>query len=451
MTMEVLTPNLAKLAEKQAHPSRTPPPGPSPVTTVLSTIQPEEVRWLWEPYLPCGKVTILQGDPGCGKTYGALNLAARFSRDGLKVVYGTLEDGLADTIRPRLDRMGANLDNILAFEGRRTADGEVMPCTLEDVSTIEAMLRALNPAVLVLDPISAWLGASARMNLANEVRGRLAPLVRMAETLGTAVLLIQHLTKAPTSKALYRGQGSVDFTAAARSVLLLGKSQDGQQAMAHIKSSLGPEGPSLGYQIGEHGFEWTGEVTLTAGDLLEGDASPEDRGAMGEAMDFLEDALAAGPCQAGEVYKRAAGQQISKRTLARARASMGVIVTRHGFQEGSSWELPPHSCQPSPNSAKELLLGTNENSIQVKGNNDIPIPIHANGKALGTNGLPLARMATPRLPCTHPAILAHGHLEVTPAGLEVSADSPQERDRIVALLATPEGQALLAGMKGQVN
>jgi KaiC/GvpD/RAD55 family RecA-like ATPase len=320
---------------------------PGPVTKQFSTVEPEEVTWLWEPYIPKGKLVLFQGDPAAGKTWAALNFAARLTKQGHKVLYGSLEDGLADTLRPRAEKVGADLTKMIALTGRRDEDGTERPLTLMDVDIIEAALAKEKPALLVLDPISAWL-QGADMNKANEVRGKLTPMVALAEKYSVTVLILQHLTKAKTDRAIYRGSGSIDFVAACRSALLFGETQSGQRAMAQVKNSFAPLGRSVGYSIDAEGFTWTGEVDLTAADLLQGEASPEEKGASEDALEWLREALANGPQEAGPLqqrFERETGH--NRRTLRRAFKSMGGRSYKDDFSAGWKWTLDEGDTTPT--------------------------------------------------------------------------------------------------------
>jgi KaiC/GvpD/RAD55 family RecA-like ATPase len=340
--------NLPKALEALPPLPEAVPPGP--VTKQFSTVAPEAVTWLWEPYIPKGKLVLFQGDPAAGKTWAALAFAASLTREGHKVIYASLEDGLADTLRPRAEKVGADLTKMIALTGRRDEDGTEHLLTLADTDIIEAALAKEKPALLVMDPISAWL-QGADMNKAAEVRGKLTPMVALAEKYSVTVLLLQHLTKAKTDRAIYRGSGSVDFVAACRSALLFGETQGGQRAMAQIKNSFAPLGKSVGYSIGAEGFTWTGEVDLTAADLLQGEASPEEQGANDDAMEWLREALADGPQEAGPLqqrFERETGH--NRRTLQRAFKSLGGKKEREGFGPGGKlvWSLPTIDDTPTP-------------------------------------------------------------------------------------------------------
>ena len=217
----------------------------------MSEIQAEEVKWLWYPYIPFGKITIIQGDPGEGKTTFVLALTALLTRglpmpDGsmllppTNIIYQTAEDGLADTIKPRLDSLGADCSHVLVI------DENERELTLDDHRLAQA-IQETNAGLVVLDPIQAYLGDGVDMHRANEVRPVFKRLCKMAERTGCAVILIGHMNKMQGVKSAYRGLGSIDFRAAARSVLLVGRSKDdsNMRVVVHDKSSLAPEGQSI--------------------------------------------------------------------------------------------------------------------------------------------------------------------------------------------------------------
>ena len=341
------------------------PQAAGPIVKPFSEIEPEEVSWLWEPYIPAGKLVLFQGDPAAGKTWAALALCARLIAKGHKAIYATLEDGWGDTLRPRADKLGIDPSRLVALVGRREEDGSERPLTLSDAVDIEKAVLEVKPALLVLDPISAWL-QEANMNKANEVRGKLTPIVKLAERQGITVLLLQHLTKARTDRPMYRGQGSIDFVAACRSALLFGAAPGGQRAMVHLKNSLGPLGKSIGYSIGDEGFSWTGENDLTAADLLEPEAGPEEAGEREDAVAWLEDELSQGPHGAGELLQRGAKVGHNGRTLRRAFASMGGLKKRDGFGPGSKvvWSLPAiGDTPPSIGDNKHLPVPYGETAV----------------------------------------------------------------------------------------
>ena len=228
----------------------------------MAEVEKETVEWLWYPYIPYGKITIIQGNPGDGKTNLALKIAACVSSGtplpGLpkleqqKVIYLSAEDGVRDTLKPRLEELGADTKNILFFKE------EDKPTSLSQ-RMIEIALDMSGAKVLIIDPIQAFMGSRTDMNKANEVRETLRPVGELAEKYKCSIILIGHLNKAQGLNSIYRGIGSMDFTAISRSILLVGRHKDdsGLRIFVHNKSSLGPQGPSQAFRLdGANGFEW---------------------------------------------------------------------------------------------------------------------------------------------------------------------------------------------------
>lgn len=214
----------------------------------MSNIQMEKVRWLWYPYLSRGKITIIQGDPGEVKTTFVLALAALLTRGlsmpgdteslpPMNIIYQTAEDGLADTVKPRLTALGADCSRVLVI------DESERELTLSDRRIAQA-IQETGAGLLVLDPIQAYLGEGADMHRANEIRPIFKRLGQLAEQTGCAIVLVGHMNKMQGAKSAYRGLGSIDFRAAARSVLLVGRSKDDPETrvVVHDKSSLLPLG-----------------------------------------------------------------------------------------------------------------------------------------------------------------------------------------------------------------
>jgi hypothetical protein len=333
-----------------------------PILVKLSTVVPKEVQYLWPPYLARGKLTLLEGDPDAGKTWITLAVAATVSRGGRfpngyayerspeSVVILSVEDGIEDTIVPRLKMLDADLERITAIPGCRSysADGRTreVGISLADVQVLDEAMSKTRPSLVVIDPIQGFM-PNVDIHRANEVRPVLADLVKLAEKYGCSVLAVRHLSKAPTGRAAYRGMGSIDFTAAARSVLLAGvHPKTGQRALVHLKSNLAPKGASLGYKLDSQAnppFSWTGEQSITADDLL----APVEQGGskLTEAIAFLQTTLADGEHEAVLIESQAMGKGISRATLKRARSALGVMSRQHEGTQGWFWSLPPDEKQ----------------------------------------------------------------------------------------------------------
>jgi RecA/RadA recombinase len=335
-----------------------------PKLTPLSEVQPEEVSWLWEPYLPFGKVSIVEGDPGLGKTFLALALAAAVSNgwpligkdggmshvvDQGKVLYLTAEDGLADTLRPRLDKMGADVSNVIALDGKIIpGKDEVTLVSLLDVDILRNALIEVKPTLIIIDPIQAYLGPGINMSRAEEVRPLLSMLGRLAEEFECAVVIIRHLTKSGKDKASYRGMGSIDFTAAARSVLLVGKDPDDEtkRVVVQTKSSLAEPGKSIGFTINEGKFEWLGHSEATAAEVLaperlecDDEDREEKKSPIMEARKYLINSLQDGPKLGKEIIDGVKYSGFSVRTLNTAKSQLKITNIWEGRE--CYWAFPP--------------------------------------------------------------------------------------------------------------
>ena len=286
----------------------------------METVEVEQIEWLFYPFIPYGKVTIIQGDPGEGKTTMVLQIIAKLTKgeeilprqentaeakDGVEtaadsdmklsespiepvnVIYQTAEDGLGDTIKPRLLAAGADCSRVLVIDDRE------QPLTMLDIRLEEAIVQT-KVRLVVLDPIQGFLGAEVDMHRANEIRPLMKRVAVLAEKYHCAIILIGHMNKNSNGKSSYRGLGSIDFQAAARSVLIVGRIKDEPEirVVCHVKSSLAPEGKSIAFRLDkETGFEWIGEYDISADDLLSGDSRGQKSR---KAKEFLLEILANG-------------------------------------------------------------------------------------------------------------------------------------------------------------
>ena len=295
----------------------------------MSDVELTPVDWLWKPYLPFGKLSVLQGNPGEGKTHFAMHLAAACTNGKLlpnmermepfNVIYQTAEDGLGDTVKPRLIEAGADLDRVLVID-----DSDVQ-LTLSD-ERIEKAIIENNARLVIIDPIQAYLGADVDMNRANEVRPIFMRLGQVAQRTGCAILLIGHLNKAAGMQSLQRGLGSIDIAAAVRSVMFIGKLKHDptMRILTHEKSSLAPPGASLAFSLGdEGGFRWVGEYDITADEMLSG-IEPQRETKTQQAKDLICALLAGGKQVLSEDIDKAALERgIPGRTVRDAKRELG--------------------------------------------------------------------------------------------------------------------------------
>jgi len=335
--------------------------GPGPVLVTLSSVQRERVEWIWPGYLARGKLHMMDGDPGLGKSTAALDIAARLSRGAMMpdgspgttpagVVILTAEDGLADTVRPRLEAAGADLERIVALTGIVDGDGERMPGLPLDLAAIEAGIRQVDAALVIVDPIMAYLPADVNAHRDQDVRRALAPTAALAERTRAAILAVRHLNKSGGAHAVYRGGGSIGIIGAARVGLLVARDpdDDARRIVAVTKNNLAAEAPSLAFQlvpddaIGAARVEWLGESAHGASGLLSIRADdPEEGGALAEAVEVLRTILANGPVSAKDAEREATtGAGVSRATLLRARKAAGVIAEKVGRpgERGQFWQ-----------------------------------------------------------------------------------------------------------------
>ena len=318
----------------------------------MEQVEVEKIDWLLYPFIPFGKVTIVQGDPGEGKTTMVLQIIAKLTKgqavlpsdsdesaleektmdlEPVNVIYQTAEDGLGDTIKPRLLSAGADCSRVMVIDDNDQA------LTMMDARLEEAIIKT-KARLVVLDPIQGFLGAAVDMHRANKIRPLMKRIAVLAEKYHCAIILIGHMNKNSNGKSSYRGLGSIDFQAAARSVLIVGRIKDEPEirVVCHVKSSLAPEGKSIAFRLDKDtGFEWIGEYDISADDLLSG----ENRGQkIRSAKEFLKEVLASGSVAQTKVAEEAESRGIKKKTLWNAKKELEIDSVKIGNQW--FWMLP---------------------------------------------------------------------------------------------------------------
>ena len=292
-------------------------------------IEQTSVEWLWFPYIPFGKLTIVQGNPGEGKTYFAMMLTAACTNGKLfpnmediepfNVIYQTAEDGMGDTIKPRLVEAGANLSKVMVIDDSEEA------LTLSD-DRIEKAVRQNHVRLVIIDPVQAFIGADVDMNRANEVRPVFRKLGMIAEKTGCAIVLIGHLNKSSGTQSTYRGLGSIDIMAAVRSLIFIGKVRKDPttRVLIHEKSSLAPPGETMAFKLGdEEGFRWVGAYEISADELLDGKEGKATETKLERGRKLIMELLAdKKEISIRELDEKAKEQGISGRTMRDVRSRM---------------------------------------------------------------------------------------------------------------------------------
>jgi putative DNA primase/helicase len=312
-------------------------------------VKPESVEWLWKPYIALGKITLFDGDPGVGKSWATCALAAAVSKgsglpgapaaESKPIIMLSAEDGLADTIRPRLDTFGADVSKIFLRDKAIIFDEA-------GLKQLEAQISKVRPGLVIIDPLFAYVGGKVDIYKDNQVRAILTPLAEMAARYGCALVALRHLTKAQ-QKAIYAGGGSMAFIGAARSALLFGRDSNNPAVcgFVHAKSNLAPLGSAVGYRIertdDERGRFYWADCDLTAESILGsgGDScKPSLKGT--EAEEFLCEILEDGARRVKEINALARRKRITPATLRRAKESLKIDSGRPQANGPWWWKMP---------------------------------------------------------------------------------------------------------------
>ncbi len=294
-----------------------------------SEVQQRDISWLWYPYIPYGKITLLQGDPGEGKSSFVINLTAILTKGGTlpdgtevhtakTVVYQCAEDSVEDTIKPRLVKAGADCAKVAFI--REDEKG----LTLND-DRLESVIKATDAKLLVLDPIQAFIPPDSDMHSATQMRTVMRSLADIAERNHCAILLVGHMNKCSTGKNLYRGLGSIDIAAIARSVLMIERDEVNSDLryMFPVKSNLAPEGEKVAFILNmDVGFCWVGKIGQDCNKTAIGEDQIE--GKLEKAVRVLRMILANHIVQSSEVITNLKQMGISERTVRMAKKELPI-------------------------------------------------------------------------------------------------------------------------------
>ncbi len=336
----------------------------------MADIEAKPIDWFWPGKIARGKATMIAGNPGLGKSQLALWLAAKTSSgskwpndDGMAPMGGVLiisgEDAAADTIKPRLMAVGANLEIINIVDGVRNSNGSLRGFDLsQDIDFLGQLMAKLgNTTLVIIDPVSAYLGGTDSHKNA-DVRALLSPLSSLAEKHNAAIVLVSHLNKSG-GEAVSRITGSGAFVAASRATFIVANEiiegkDTGRRLFMPAKNNLGPDNSGLAFTVKSHQLEngietsrivWqSGTIDKSADEVLAAihTITPNDAPKRNEAKNFLCEVLSDGPLPAKEIKRQANEAGITWRTVERAKTKLLVTTTRNGFGKDAfyEWSLP---------------------------------------------------------------------------------------------------------------
>jgi hypothetical protein len=344
-------------------------PKPGPVVVRVADVEPERVRWLWPARIPLSKLTVLDGDPAVGKSTLMVDITARVTtgtpwpddgpdrRSPASVVWMTAEDGIADTLRPRLEAAGADVGRVVVLDAIRslsddgTATHDRPPELPGDIGHLETVIRANNAELVIVDVLMAFLSGRVDGHKDQDVRGALSQVAKLAETTGAAIVFLRHMNKSGGANALYRGGGSIGIIGQARAGMLAGLDPDDEtltrRVLAQSKSNLAALPGSLAYRLVEDEewdcarVQWDGPTNHLAGDLVALPGLADDRD---DACDALRTILADGDVWAKQAFDAMADAGFSKDQAKRAKSKLKVTTHKVGGRgdtdQGWKWHLP---------------------------------------------------------------------------------------------------------------
>lgn len=355
-----------------------------PVLTCMADVEAKDVSWLWPRRLPMGRIALLVGRPGEGKSFVTTDMAARVTTgtpwpDGSdcpkgSVIFISAEDDPADTIRPRLDAHHADVARVhlLSAIRRKSSDGTIRETvfTLADVTMLEQALEAVQDCkLIVIDPIGSYLGGGTDAHRDNEVRGVLAPVAQLAERYGPAVLVVAHRRKSAGGTADDTALGSRAFTGIARAVWHLSSDRENpsRRLLLPGKNNLSEKGKGLAFSILPEPARVSWEkapVEMSADDALAAETTDRrkpgpDAEELKRAETWLLEILSDGPVESERIKKEGRAEGFAWRTLQRAKNDLGVKARRQGFGADGKWVWNPPPKQTA-----------DENNLAAYGEND---------------------------------------------------------------------------------
>ena len=311
-------------------------------------IEVKTLSWLWFPFIPFGKVTVIQGDAGDGKSTLILTLAAMLSRgdpmpftidderEPINIIYQSSEDDADDTIVPRYLNAGGDPKRLFFI-----SEEEKM-LSFSDERLLKA-IKQTGAKLVILDPLSAYIGEKTGINSANEIRAQFRPLIDLAKQTGCAVVIIHHMNKMTGQKAINRAVGSVDIVAAARSVLLVARTdrdKPDERILVQVKCNIGPTGNAIVFSVSGGRIEWIEETKKTADEVLgigsPGKGRPDTE--FQTAMELLPALLSSKPLPQREVMEKMHDAGVCDSTVKKAKAKLGIVSNKVG--RAWFWSLP---------------------------------------------------------------------------------------------------------------
>ena len=315
-----------------------------------SDITLKSVEWLWYPYIPFGKVTLLQGDPGDGKSQLMLALSVLASKgkafpfadeqethEPMTVIYQTTEDDADDTVVPRFIVSDGDRDRLLFIRENEKS------LTFDD-NRIRWAIEKSGARLLILDPLSSYIGDGCSLNAANEMRSKFNHLIAVAKDTGCAIVIIAHMNKMKDTSPLYRTSGSIDIAGVTRSILAItrtpNKEKPNERVMVQVKSNLAPTGSAILFEVGEKGIRFIDEIEMTAEQAFASVAPKIGRPSAEceAATAFILDLMKAGKLPATACEKFLQDNGFKKSTVKKAKKNAGVVSVKEGMIW--YWTLP---------------------------------------------------------------------------------------------------------------